>query len=113
MNNKRKYQIHIITPPDENGIASVKVKFLDKPLTLEENQRIVGGNIELVKGLYKGRSCDILINEEGLNIGLPYNSIATEYHKDLYRGWKEYDQEQIEGLGLVGVAILMVDHDLK
>jgi len=109
---ERIYTIMLIHPP-VNGVALEEKMKLKKPLTLLENQKIVGGGIELVRVLYKGKACDLLVNEEGLYTGYSFNPIATEYYKDLYRNCEDYEQEQIESLGLVGTAILMIDHDLK
>ena len=48
-----------------------------KPPTLEEAQEIVGGNIELVGDYcHKIKDADIIVNEEGLILGLDMNIAA-------------------------------------
>ena len=106
------YTIKIIQPP-ENGVALTELRGLSRPLTLEENQKLVGGMIELVQVRYQGRVCDMLINEERIYLDGRYNPVASGYYKDLYRGNDDYDQEMVEGLGIAGVAVLMIDHELK
>lgn len=47
----------------------------DKKLTLEEMQKFVGGLVELV---YLGNGDHLIVNEEGILLGLPRNQEATE-----------------------------------
>jgi len=56
-------------------IAKPKLKRVsDAPMTLKEMQDFVGGLIEVV---YLGDD-QLVVNEEGLLLGLPYNSEASE-----------------------------------
>ena len=53
-----------------------------EPPTLEEAQKIVGGNIELVSNHYhKIKDADIIVNEEGLITGLDLNVAAFKICK--------------------------------
>jgi len=110
--NEITYGIIIIFP-EILGRTFQQHKEMDKPLTLKENQEVVEGNIELVKAMYNGRVCDLIINEEGLCTGLPYNSLATEYCKALYKDSDEFDKEDVDCIAIMGTAILMIDHDLE
>ena len=58
--------------------------------TLEEAQKIVGGYVEMVRSP-TDPSIQILVNEEGLLRGLPFNEHATE----------------LCGTGIVGPAIIL------
>ncbi len=50
---------------------------LEKKLTLEQYQMIVGGNVEVVRVRHNGDVCDMVLNEDGLGLGLPMNRVAT------------------------------------
>lgn len=50
---------------------------LKKKLTLDQYQMLVGGYIEFVKVRHDGKVCDMVLNEDGLNLGLPDNTVAT------------------------------------
>ncbi len=45
-----------------------------------EMQRYVGGNLEIVNVLYKGKKCHMLVHEEGMLVPLPKNPVATEIY---------------------------------
>ena len=64
--------------------------FEDRAPTLEEAQEIVGGLVELVHSP-EHQDWQILVNEEGLLNGLPFNDEATK----------------ICGTGIVGPAIVL------
>ena len=64
--------------------------FKDKQPTLEEAQQIVGGLVEMVRSPTKP-DWQILVNEEGLIEGLPFNEEATE----------------LCGTGIVGPAVVL------
>jgi len=64
--------------------------FEDRAPTLEEAQRLVGGFVELVRSP-EHREWQILVNEEGLLNGLPFNEEATK----------------ICGTGIVGDAVIL------
>jgi len=64
--------------------------FEDRAPTLEEAQKLVGGLVELVRSP-EHRDWQILVNEEGLLNGLPFNEEATK----------------ICGTGIVGDAIIL------
>ena len=51
----------------------------DKEPDYKVLQRIVGGYIERVSCLKNGRECDMIINEEGLYLGLDKNKQATQF----------------------------------
>ena len=64
--------------------------FEDRAPTLKEAQKLVGGLVELVRSP-EHRDWQILVNEEGLLNGLPFNEEATK----------------ICGTGIVGDAIIL------
>jgi hypothetical protein len=64
--------------------------FEDRAPTLEEAQGLVGGLVEMVRSPTH-RDWQILVNEEGLLEGLPFNEEATK----------------ICGTGIVGPAIVL------
>lgn len=64
--------------------------FEDRKPTLAEAQEIVGGLVEVVRSPTKP-DWQILVNEEGLLDGLPFNAEATE----------------LCGTGIVGPAIVL------
>ena len=64
--------------------------FEERQPTLEEAQQIVGGLVEMVRSPTKP-DWQILVNEEGLIEGLPFNEEATK----------------ICGTGIVGPAIVL------
>lgn len=64
--------------------------FEDRQPTLSEAQEIVGGLVEMVRSPTKP-DWQILVNEEGLLDGLPFNAEATE----------------LCGTGIVGPAIVL------
>ena len=64
--------------------------FEDRKPTLAEAQEIVGGLVEVVRSPTKP-DWQILVNEEGLLEGLPFNAEATE----------------LCGTGIVGPAIVL------
>lgn len=64
--------------------------FEDRKPTLSEAQEIVGGLVEMVRSPTKP-DWQILVNEEGLLDGLPFNAEATE----------------LCGTGIVGPAIVL------
>jgi len=45
--------------------------------SLEELQELVGGYIEHFNTVYKGDWADVIVNEDGLPLGLPYNAVAS------------------------------------
>tara|TARA_R110000803_G_scaffold113167_1_gene181556 strand:+ start:275 stop:502 length:228 start_codon:yes stop_codon:yes gene_type:complete len=51
--------------------------FEDKKPTLKEAQALVGGLVEMVRSP-TNPDIQILVNEEGLLVGLPYNKEASE-----------------------------------
>jgi len=73
----------------EKGKIMITV-FEDNQPTLEEAQKIVGGLVEMVHSPSEP-DWQILVNEEGLLTGLPFNAEATE----------------LCGTGIVGHAIIL------
>ena len=78
-----------------------------KEPTLEEMQKIVGGSIEIV---YDDGNMQIICNEEGKILGLPYNEKATLLWWDTLRqnSYYEHHNDKLVGdiLVLKGEAIL-------
>lgn len=75
---------------------------LNRKITLEEAQQIVGGYIEIPRSKLAHRS--LVVNEEGLLIGLPANTEATKLlHPDF--DWSK--QPGHENFSLVGNVILI------
>lgn len=50
---------------------------LKQKMKLEQYQKIVGGYIEVVQVRHDGKVCDMVLNEDGLGLGLPVNRVAT------------------------------------
>ena len=73
----------------EKGKIMITV-FEDNQPTLEEAQKIVGGLVEMVHSPSEP-DWQILVNEEGLLTGLPFNAEATK----------------LCGTGIVGPAIVL------
>ena len=65
--------IHILPDGKENTIRE------DSYPSLDRYQKLVGGYIERVVCNYKGKRCEMLINEEGKLHQLPFNAKASEY----------------------------------
>ena len=62
---------------------SVTFKIIsDKPPTLKEAQEYVGGLVQIV---YIGKH-QLLVNEEGLLLNLPYNHVASTFSGDYIVG---------------------------
>lgn len=75
---------------------------LNRKLSLEEMQEIVGGLIQIVPANIPHRS--LVVNDEGLILGLPRNEAAYKLlHKDF--DWSHVPG--YEGFCLVGNAILI------
>jgi hypothetical protein len=62
----------------------------DDAPTLEQAQKLVGGYVEMVRSPTQ-RDWQVLVNEEGLLLNLPFNEEATE----------------LCGTGIVGPAIIL------
>lgn len=60
-----------------------------KKPSLEDMQKFVGGYIERTKINYNGKSCILIVNEEGHYKGLPINKKVTI---DYMRTWGHYHQ---------------------
>ena len=58
----------------------------DKPPSLEEAQKFVGGMVEVVYGGVNGFEIQILVNEEGLLLDLPFNPFASIFADTLIAG---------------------------
>ncbi len=76
--------------------ANGKKVELDHKPTLEEAQRIVGGYVEVAHGRDQHGAFQLLVNEDGWPLRLPFNQAATECYKVseiagdviLLRGWR-------------------------
>lgn len=51
---------------------------IDKAPNLKQLQEIVGGYIEIIRVIFNGKQCQMIINEEGKLINLPLNLQATK-----------------------------------
>ena len=62
----------------------------------EDMKEFVGGYIELVTVLNGGKRCHMIVNEEGMILGLPINDAATEvyYAASRARGVEPTDDAQ-------------------
>ncbi len=50
---------------------------LPKKLTLSQYQMLVGGYVEIARVRHDGEVCDMVLNEDGLGLGLPLNRVAS------------------------------------
>ena len=50
---------------------------LERKPTLSEYQALVGGYIEVVQVRHDGKVCDMVLNENGLGLGLLHNKVAS------------------------------------
>ena len=81
MTNKKA--VYVVQSTDEQLPKAIG----DKKPDLKELQSHVGGYIQILPGRLNGRSCSIVINEEGKIYGMPPNKLATEYWHEYYK-WK-------------------------
>lgn len=59
-----------------------QTEVLDHKPTLEEAQKIVGGYVEIANGgHFRGKGGQLIVNEDGLNKNLPYNTVASNIYK--------------------------------
>lgn len=73
----------------------------NKPLTLDQLQGLVGGNIEHVRGDYYGiPEGEIVANEEGLLIGLPPNPALKNIVGNAVVGKIEQGDDGLDFVGL-------------
>lgn len=72
------------TPKARSGgfLDSVEIDTID----IDTLQTLVGGYIEIAAFEIGGQSCSIIVNEDGIALGLQYNMIATGiyHHSKLY-----------------------------
>lgn len=59
---------------------------LEDKLALSQYQMLVGGCVEVTQVRHAGKVCDMVLNEDGLGLGLPYNTAATSL---LQSYWEE------------------------
>ena len=59
---------------------------LEKKLTLSQYQIVVGGYVEVARVRHDGEVCDMVLNEDGLGLGLLHNRVATKLLQDY---WEE------------------------
>tara|TARA_Y100000361_G_C10924262_1_gene220524 strand:- start:87 stop:359 length:273 start_codon:yes stop_codon:yes gene_type:complete len=59
----------------------------DEKLTLEQLQKLVGGYIQIIPLANKKQ---MIINEEGKLMDLPYNQTATDLMKETYEGTTDW-----------------------
>lgn len=53
---------------------------LPRKLTLEELRQLVGGYVEVVSVMYEDKRTQLIVNEDGHPLRLPYNRHATELY---------------------------------
>lgn len=102
--------IHVYKP---DGTLEMRVSH--KPPSLNELKELVGGYIELVHVLFDGRARQMIVNEEGHLLDLPYNESATRiYHAAGVRrlGLPEGTILQ-NSPTIVGVAIVLDGDDVQ
>lgn len=88
---------------EANG--DTKAMTMDRKLTLTEMQKIVGGLIEYVP-LPDGYG-DIVVNEEGLLMGLPINTQATEMMRAAWLERHDPSTLNFDMMVIVGTAIVI------
>jgi len=76
---------------------------------LKELQGLVGGLIERTEVLFKGQTCDMIVNEEGLLKRLPFNPYATHVRMQYLtlNGMERY------GSPIVGSAVIFEGFKLE
>ena len=84
-------------------------KSYDKEPDYKVLQRIVGGYIERVSCLKNGRECDMIINEEGLYLGLDKNKQATQFFTE----WLDKTNRMSLTDVIVGDVIVFNNFDLS
>ena len=67
---------------EETQEVKTKVHYITKKTSWEELKKLVGGYIEIA---YDDDKTQIICNEEGKLLGLPYNIEATKFWDDLLR----------------------------
>ena len=77
-----------MTKSEQPGYAKTIHKH-EGGLTLEDLQKLVGGYIQLIE-LHSSKR-QMIINEEGKLMGLPFNETATKIFHDEYPHLTEYD----------------------
>lgn len=55
---------------------------VDDRAFLDKLQQLVGGYIEIVWVLYNGKRTAMIVNEDGLSLGLPPNIRGTEIYRE-------------------------------
>lgn len=88
---------------------------LERKLTLEEYQKIVEGYIQVMQVRYEGQVCDMVINEEGLVLGMPDNVQATELLEAYWLEQYGLPEERVPpGMvaHVVGDVVVLIGHRL-
>lgn len=96
---KAPIQPHIIKTTGE-------VEILAASPTFEEAQRIVGGYIEYVP-LPRGVLIELIVNEEGLLLDLPYNSAASAILKDIWLTFHDPEDLNFSMMQLCGDVLVL------
>ena len=73
---------------EQNGYAKTIHKE-EEPLTLEQMQKLVGGYIQLVE--LPSSKKQMVINEEGKLLNMPFNETATKLFHEEYPHLTEFD----------------------
>lgn len=84
-----------------NGSCRIVQPANGTDFSLDEMQKIVGGNIELV---YLNDTEIMVVNEEGKIDGLEYNAVATSIFKNNHPGTDDF---------IVGIALVCAGAQIK
>lgn len=82
------------------------VEFLDAVPSLKDAQRIVGGYIQYCP-MPAGSNINIIVNEEGLIMDLPFNQDASRLFKDTWLSFHDVKELSMNMLTIVGDAIVL------
>jgi hypothetical protein len=93
---------------DANGAVRCEEGALEAPERAAACE-FVGGTIEHVWVLYKEKRTCMLVHENGIALGFPVNSQATE----IYREWPRRRGMDVSALHIHGNAIVLEDINLS
>lgn len=73
----------------------------DEAPQLSDLQEFIGGYVEVVWVLFRGKRAAMLVNEDGHRLGLPFNSRGTEIYHEFARQRGQCNPNPILGNALV------------
>ena len=73
----------------------------ESPPDLKKMQAFVEGHIDITYGLYNGKTCQIVVNDDGHVHGLPINEKATRCYRDLSRSKGNSPSHSIAGNAII------------